>query len=68
MLHAGAGLQKVRQREPAGLRMRGPKPRARSPPLAEVPVTHITVVDFGIGYPRACVGKHIAGAATITVH
>jgi hypothetical protein len=35
---------------------------------ALVPVTHITVVDFGIGYPRACVGKHIAGAATITVH
>ena len=35
---------------------------------ALVPVTHITVVDFGIGYPRACVGKHIAGAATVTVH
>jgi hypothetical protein len=33
-----------------GSRTAAPRP-ARSPPLVEVPVTHVTVVDFGIGYP-----------------
>ena len=37
-----------------------PRP-ARSPPLVEVPVTHITVVDFGIGYPGRVLENTLRG-------